>query len=269
MEYLQAAILGIIEGLTEFLPVSSTGHLIVAQDMLGFYDTSKMFTIVIQIGAILAVIWFYRRHLWGLVRGLLNGDKQSQRFWFIWVIATIPAGVFGLLLESSFEEFVSSFVVAIALIIGGMLIWIIETYHKVPPPPKTAQLDSITLKQTIAIGFYQVLAIIPGVSRSGATIMGGLLTGLDRVTATTFSFYLGIPILLVAGVYKLATNTTSSIDGGGWALFVGTITSFITAFIVVGWLLRFVSRHDFKPFAYYRIIVGVLLLILVAFGVLD
>lgn len=269
MEYLQAAILGIIEGLTEFLPVSSTGHLIVAQDMLGFYDATKMFTIVIQIGAILAVVWFYRQHLWGLLKGLVTGSKKAQRFWLIWITATIPAGVFGLLLESSFEKYVSSFVVAIALIIGGMLIWIIETYHQVPPVKKTAQLDTITLKQTIAIGFYQTLALIPGVSRSGATIMGGLLSGLDRVTATTFSFYLGIPVLLVAGVYKLATNTTASIDGGGWALLIGTVTSFITAFMVVGWLLQFVSRHDFKPFAYYRIILGSLLLLLLAFGVLD
>lgn len=269
MEFFQAVILGIVEGLTEFLPISSTGHLIVAQDMLGFYDASRMFTVVIQMGAILAVIWFYRQHLWELVKGLFNGDKKAQSFWRVWVIATIPAGGFGLLFDASLEKYVTSLSVAIALIIGGVIIWLIETYYRVPPAKKQAQLDSITLKQAFAIGTYQVLALVPGVSRSGATIMGGVLSGLDRVTATAFSFYLGIPILLVAGTYKLATDTTSTIAGGGWSLLIGTIASFITALIVVGWLLRFVSKHDFKPFAYYRIVFGVIILVLVAAGILD
>lgn len=269
MEYAQAIVLGIVEGLTEFLPVSSTGHLIVAQEMLGFYDASKMFTIVIQMGAILAVMWFYRRQLWDLTRGLLQGNAQARRFWMLWIVATIPAGVLGILFEESLERYVTTTMVALALLIGGILIWLIETYHTSPPPKKEPQLDRLTLKQVIAIGFYQTLALIPGVSRSGATIMGGVLSGLDRVTATAFSFYLGIPVLLLAGIYKLATDKTSTIDGGSLALLLGCIASFITALVVVGWLLRYVSRHDFKPFAYYRIVVGLVLLALIASGFLD
>lgn len=269
MEYIQAIILGIVEGLTEFLPISSTGHLIVAQDMLGFYDASKMFTVVIQMGAILAVVWFYRQNLWNLVKGLLGGDKAAIRFWIIWVLATIPAGILGLLFDEAIEKYVTSLVVAIAMIVGGVLIWLIETYHRSPPPKQEAQFEKITTKQALAIGLYQTLALIPGMSRSGATIMGGVLAGLDRVTATAFSFYLGIPVLLLAGAYKLSTDTTSTIAGGGLALILGCIASFITALIVVGWLLRFVSRHDFKPFAYYRIVVGVLIILLISAGILS
>lgn len=269
MEYLQAIVLGIVEGLTEFLPISSTGHLIVAQDMLGFYDASKMFTVVIQMGAILAVMWFYRRQLWEITKGLVRGDALARRFWMLWIIATIPAGILGLLFDESLERYVTTTTVAVALIVGGVLIWLIETYHKAAPSKKEAQMDRLTLKQAIAIGFYQTLALIPGMSRSGATIMGGVLSGLDRVTATAFSFYLGIPVLLLAGIYKLSTDTTSTIAGGGLSLLLGCIASFITALIVVGWLLRYVSRHDFKPFAYYRIVAGCVLLVLIAAGILD
>ncbi len=268
MEILQAIILGIVEGLTEFLPISSTGHLIVAEDALGFYDASKMFTVVIQMGAIAAVIWFYRHHLWELTLGLLRGDKAIRRFWLVWVVATIPAGLLGFLFENKIDAVAVTSTVAIALIVGGIIIWLIETFHT-PPQAKQAKLEKITMKQALQIGFYQVLALVPGVSRSGATIMGGLLSGLDRVTATAFSFYLGIPILLLAGAYKLATGDVSDVPGGGIALIAGIISSFITALIVVGWLLRYVSKHDFKIFAYYRIVFGVFLLILVAAGTLG
>ncbi len=269
MEILNAIILGIVEGLTEFLPISSTGHLIVAADALDFYDASRMFTVVIQMGAIAAVMWFYRQHLLGLVKGLINGDKKARRFWFVWVIATIPAGLTGLLFDATLDTYAISLTVALALIIGGIVMWLIEAYVKVPPAKKDAQLDTLTTKQAILVGCYQIIALIPGVSRSGATIMGGLLTGLDRVTATTFSFYLGIPILLVAGIYKLLTDDISSVSGGMAALVAGSVASFITALIVVGWLLRYVSKHDFKPFAYYRIGFGVLILVLIATGMLD
>lgn len=269
MEFLQAIFLGVIEGLTEFLPISSTGHLIVAQDMMGFYDASKMFTVVIQMGAIAAVLWFYRQRLAELVRGLISGDKSARAFWKLWVVATIPAGIGGLLLDASIEKYSTSLIVAIALIIGGVLIWCIETYHRVPASKKDAQLESISLRQAALIGLYQVLALVPGVSRSGATIMGGVLTGLDRVTATAFSFFLGIPILLLAGVYKLVTDQPDTIDGGGWSLLLGSIASFVTALVVVGWLLRFVSRHNFKPFAYYRVLFGAAILLLVWIGILD
>ncbi len=269
MEILQAIILGIVEGLTEFLPISSTGHLIVAEDLLGYYDASKLFTVVIQTGAIAAVIWFYRKQLLSLVRGLIKNKKDVRNFWLVWVIATIPAGVAGLLLEDYFDRFAVAKTVAVALIVGGIIIWLIETYYQSPPPAKEARLEKLTFKQAIQIGLYQTLALVPGVSRSGATIIGGMLSGVDRMTATAFSFYLGIPILLIAGAYKLGSGDVASIPGGSPALIAGIISSFITAFVVVGWLLRYVSRHNLKAFAYYRIIFGVLLLVLISLGKLD
>lgn len=269
MEIFKAIVLGVVEGLTEFLPVSSTGHLIVAQDALGFYDASKMFTVVIQMGAIAAVIWFYRVQLWSLTKGLFNNDKQARRFWLVWVLATIPAGLFGLLFDAQIESYAISLTVAIALILGGIVILLIESFYKVKPAAKEAKLESITLKEALKIGLYQILALVPGVSRSGATIMGGLVSGLDRVTATAFSFYLGIPILLLAGTYKLITEDTSSIEGGAAALIAGTIASFFTALVVVKWLLKYVSRHDFKIFAYYRIVFGLFIIFLVCIGVLS
>lgn len=269
MEILQAIILGIVEGLTEFLPISSTGHLIVAEDALNFYDASRLFTVFIQTGAIAAVIWFYHKDLWKLVVGLFSGDQASKRFWLVWIVATIPAGLAGLLLEKQFEAYGAVLTVALALILGGIIILFVETYHQSPPATKEARLGKITLRQSLLIGLYQVLALVPGVSRSGATILGGMLTGLDRVTATAFSFYLGIPILLIAGLYKLATGNVGDIEGGGDALIAGLIASFITALIAVSWLLRYISKHDFKPFAYYRILFGMFLLVMVAFGVLG
>jgi undecaprenyl-diphosphatase len=268
MEILQAIILGIIEGLTEFLPISSTGHLIVSQDMLGYYDTTKLFTVVVQTGAIAAVIWFYRRDLVALVRGLLTGDKTAQRFWMVWILATVPAGIAGLLFDAKFEVYAVTTTVAWALIIGGIAIWLIETYRK-PRPAKKPQLDTISFKKALLIGCYQVLALVPGVSRSGATIMGGMLAGVDRATATAFSFYLGMPILLLAGLYKLLTGDVSAVSGGLPALLAGLIAAFVSALLVIKWLLHYVSRHDFKPFAYYRIIFGSILLLLVWLGYLG
>jgi undecaprenyl-diphosphatase len=269
MEILQAIILGIVEGLTEFLPISSTGHLIVASDTLDYYDASKTFTVVVQTGAIAAVIWFYRLELWKLLTGLLSGDKNSRRFWLVWVIATIPGGILGLLFDKKLESYAIAMTVAWALIIGGVVIWLIETYHRSPPVKDDAHLEKISLRQSVAIGLYQVLALIPGVSRSGATILGGMLSGLDRVTATAFSFYLGIPILIVAGLYKLATGDMSEVSGGLSALLAGLLASFVTALVVIKWLLHYVSRHDFKIFAYYRIIFGCLILLLIMNGFLG
>lgn len=269
MEIFQAIVLGVIEGLTEFLPISSTGHLIVAGDVIGYYDASKLFTVVIQLGAIAAVLWFYRVQLWQLITGLLKGDKTVRRFWLVWVIATIPAGLAGLLLNERIEAWAVTWVVASTLIVGGIAIWLIETYHRARPARDQPQLNKLTLKQAIQVGLYQMLALLPGVSRSGATIMGGLLSGLDRVTATAFSFYLSIPVLLFAGGFKLATGDIASVPGGAGALIAGIITSFLTALVVVGWLLRYVSRHSFKVFAYYRIVLGIVLFALLASGVVG
>lgn len=264
MEILQAIILGIIEGLTEFLPISSTGHLIVAEDVMSYKDTAEIFTVVIQTGAIFAVIWFFRNDLVRKVSGLIKRDAGAVQFWLNWVVATIPAGLAGFIFQDKISRYAVVATVGVTLIIGGVLIWLIETYHN---PPKsvgeTARLEKISLTQAVKIGLFQILALVPGVSRSGATIMGGLLSGLDRVTATAFSFYLSIPILLIAGAYQLATgwNELDSVAGGGLALIAGTATAFITALIAIKWLLHYVSRHDFKLFAYYRIVLGTIVLL--------
>lgn len=266
MEILQAILLGIIEGITEFLPISSTGHLLVAQDLIGYKDTAEIFTVVIQMGALGAVLWYYREDLIQKVAGLFGGDKKAINFWKVWILATIPAALAGVLIESKLSAIGTLPVIASALIVGGVIIWLIETYHHAKPSKTEPQFDKLSLKQALQIGLYQTLALVPGVSRSGATIMGGVLSGLDRVTATAFSFYLSIPILLLAGTYKLAKgyDDLSTISGGGLALLAGTAASFITAFIVIGWLLKYVSKHDFKIFAYYRIILGGLILITLA-----
>ncbi|HEX5456249.1 MAG TPA: undecaprenyl-diphosphate phosphatase [Candidatus Saccharimonadales bacterium] len=264
MDIIHAVILGIVEGLTEFLPISSTGHLLVAENLIGYKDTAEIFTVVIQTGAIFAVVWFYKDDLLHKVSGLFQRDEHVLNFWANWVIATIPAGLIGFILKDRITEYSVLWVIGAALLLGGILIWLIENYHKAAKPlGSVAQFDKIDWLLALKIGLYQILALIPGVSRSGATIMGGLLCGLDRVTATTFSFYLSIPILLLAGAYQLAKgrHELGSIAGGGLAIAVGTIVSFITALIAVKWLLKYVSKHDFKYFAYYRMVLGAVILI--------
>ena len=270
MVILQAILLGIIEGLTEFLPISSTGHLIVAQDLLHYKDTAEIFTVVIQVGAIAAVIWFYRRELWQRVVGLARKDHNTLLFWRNWIVATIPAGLTGLALDDTLGNMATSLVVAITLILGGIAMWLIEEHHHAPKPAKQPRIDSLTLAQSVKIGLFQTLALVPGVSRSGASIMGSLLVGVDRVTATAFSFYLSIPILVIASGYKLATHWSDvpSVSGGGTAIVVGTVAAFITGLVAVKWLLAYVSTHDFKPFAYYRIVVGSLILLGLALNIL-
>lgn len=267
---LQAILLGIIEGLTEFLPISSTGHLIVAQNLMGYKDVAEIFTVVIQVGAVAAIVWFYRAELWGRAVGLWCRQTTSLAFWRNWIVATIPAGLAGLLFDKAVNKAATTVVVAVALIVGGVLIWLVEQYHRAPVSGRQPKFDSLTTKQAAQIGLFQVLALVPGVSRSGATIMGGLLVNVDRVTATAFSFYLSIPVLVLASGYKLATgwSDVASISGGAPAIIVGVIASFMTGLIAVKWLLKYVSHHDFKPFAYYRIIVGLLIMIGLAVGIL-
>jgi undecaprenyl-diphosphatase len=264
MDILQAILLGILEGFAEFLPISSTGHLIVASDLIGYKDTAKIFTVVIQMGSIAAVLWFYRFDLINKIKGLFARDQAIMKFWTIWVVATIPAVIMGFLLKDKLSVYAVSLTVAIALIVGGILIWVIETYHKAPSNAAgKPKLENLTTTQAIKVGLFQTLALIPGVSRSGATIMGGLLSGLDRVTAAAFSFYLSIPVLLLAGSYQLikGSDDLDTVSGGAPALIAGTAAAFITALMVIKWLLRYVSRHDFKIFAYYRIILGIIILV--------
>jgi undecaprenyl-diphosphatase len=268
MDVLQAIILGIIEGLTEFLPVSSTGHLIVASDLMNYKDNAKVFTVVIQLGAIAAVIWNYRRDLMSKVIGLIKRDKATLRFWAAWIIATIPGGLLGFLLRDKVSVFAVAATVGVALILGGVAIWLIETYHSSAKNfSGHAKFEKITIAKALQVGVFQMLAIIPGVSRSGASIMGGLLTGFDRVTAAAFSFYLSIPLLSLAGVYQLAKGGEGfdTVDGGLTAIIAGTLATFVTALLIIRWLLRYVSTHNFKIFAYYRIVLGIIILLTLSF----
>ena len=272
MDIINAIILGIIEGLTEFLPISSSGHLIVAESLLGFKDTAEVFTVVIQVGSILAVIWYYRNDLIKRILGLRS--VTMQKFWLNIIIASIPAGLLGLIFAKKINElFYHPIPVAIALIVGGIILWVIESR-----PITTTQLelhadvDAVTPMQALWIGVAQIFSVVfPGTSRSGSTIVGGMLTGLNRATATAFSFYLGMPILVAAGLYKLykARDDFSSVPVGTTALIVGTVVSFASAFVVVGWLLNYVSKNNFKPFAIYRVVLGVIILVLVAAGIMH
>jgi len=262
--YLTAILLGIIEGVTEFLPISSTGHLLVAQDILNFQDVDEVFTVVIQLGAIAAVLWFYRHDLISKIRGLLAKDKTALHFWQILVIATIPAGIFGLLLDSAMATLAQPVVIAWALIIGGIILWLVDRRPDVKRPIEP-QVEKTSFKQALAVGFGQCVAIIPGVSRSGATIVSGLAAGLDRPTATALSFYLSIPVLLLASAYKLVKHpdALSQISGGPQALSLGMIAAFITALLSITWLLKYISRHNFRPFAYYRVLAGIFIMIFI------
>ena len=284
---LQAVILGVVEGVTEFLPISSTGHLIVAERLIGYRDAGETFTIVVQLGAILAIVWFYWRELIGRLTSLFRGQADARRFWLNLVIASLPAGVVGLLFQNAIKaRLYSPTVVALSLIVGGVILYLVEVRRERAgdsvaegaPDGMDGRgaeaghggLDRITTRQALLIGVAQTVALIPGVSRSGASIVGGLLLGLPRVTATAFSFFLGLPILGLAGLYSLykARHVLGQVPGGGPALLLGTGVAFVTALLSVAWLLRYVSRHDFKGFAVYRVVFGTLLLVLVSAGLL-
>ena len=278
---LSAVLLGVVEGLTEFLPISSTGHLIVAENLIGYKDAGEVFTIVIQLGAILAVVFYYWKLLIGKLGGLFRGEALSVRFWVNIVVACIPAAVIGLLFEKKIKSLLfTPTVVAISLIVGGIILYVIESRRQEVPHASSAaggsapepDLDSITLTQALWVGVAQIFSVLfPGTSRSGSSIVGGLLSGMNRVTATAFSFFLGIPLLGAAGLYSLykARHTISQVTGGTSALIIGTVVSFVVALASVTWLLRYVSGHDFKGFAIYRVIAGIVILVLVATGVIT
>lgn len=255
---LKAAILGVVEGLTEFLPISSTGHLILAGDLLNFNDEKgKVFEIVIQFAAILAVCWEYRAKITSVLLRFPR-EQASQRFVANLIIAFIPAAILGLLFASAIKAHLFAPVpVALAFIVGGFIIlWAEKREHTV----SVETADDLTWKDALKVGLAQSLALIPGTSRSGATIIGGLFFGLSRKAATEFSFFLAIPTLFAATAYEIVKyrHLFSSQD---WSLFaVGGIASFISAFLCVRWLLRYISRHDFTLFAWYRIAFGLVVL---------
>lgn len=264
---LHALILGIVEGLTEFLPISSTGHLILVGDLLGFNDDKgKVFTIVIQFGAILAVVWEYRRKIGSVMTGL-GHDPVARRLVFNLMIAFMPAAVLGLLFGELIKAHLFQPVpVAMAFLVGAALIlWAEKRDHRI----RVESVDDLSPLDAFKVGCAQCLALIPGTSRSGATIIGGLLFGLSRKAATEFSFFLAIPTLTAATFYELyKERALFSADDLGM-LAVGFIASFISAFLCVRWLLRFISTHDFTPFAWYRIVFGLVVLATWQFGLVD
>ncbi len=255
----KAAVMGIVEGLTEFLPVSSTGHLILAGSLLGFSDDkSKVFDIAIQTGAIFAVMIVYAQRLRDTLAGLGNSPK-AQRFALNVGIGFLPAVVLGLLFGKAIKAHLfTPVVVASTFILGGFIILWAE--RRKTPVVRVETVDDMSPLDALKVGFVQCLAMIPGTSRSGATIIGGMLLGLSRKAATDFSFFLAIPTLIGAGVYSLYKERALLSVADIPVFAVGLLFSFIAAWLCVRWLLRYIATHDFVPFAWYRIAFGILVL---------
>lgn len=271
MQVWHAIILGVIEGITEFLPISSTGHLTIAEKMLGYSisDSSiTAFTAIIQSGAVLAtVVYFWKdisRVLMAWIRGLfVNKYRKNSDYKYGWaiIIGSIPIAIVGILFKDEIETVLRSlWFVAIALILWSLVMWWADKKAK-----QNLHEEDITWRDTLAVGIAQCLALIPGVSRSGATMSAGLLRNFDRVAVTKLSFFLSIPALSAAGILQIISKHSVIGASVGWtATIIATLISFIVAYISVAWLLKFVAKHDYSVFIWYRVIVGVLLLIALA-----
>ncbi len=261
-QLLQAALLGIVEGITEFLPISSTGHLILLIEILGFdAPKGKVFEVVIQLGAILAICTVFRQRVTNVVLHL-HDSRETQRFVLLVILAFLPAAVIGVFAHGFIKEVLfSPVVVSVMLIVGGVLILIIE---RIKPLSRIHSVDDMTPKQALIIGLCQALAMIPGTSRSGATMMGGLLLGIDRKAAAEFSFLLAIPTMAAATAYDLYKNFHHLSLDDGVIIAVGFVTAFIAALFTVKWLLNFLTRHGFGIFAWYRIVMGSVMLLVLA-----
>lgn len=255
-----ALLLGVVEGLTEFLPISSTGHLIIASDLVGLSGQRReVFVIFIQLGAILSVVWEYRHRLGRVVLDLPR-RTEARGFVVNLIVAFLPAAVIGLLIHDYISEHLFSYVtVAVALIVGALLILLVESLQL---KPSTGSVEAISWKQALGIGLAQVVSLWPGFSRSAATILGGLGVGLDRRSATEFSFFLAIPVMFAATFYDLVKNYDYLQPGDlGW-LALSFVVSFLVAWASIRWLIHYVATHDFKPFAWYRLVVGTAVLLL-------
>jgi undecaprenyl-diphosphatase len=254
---LNALLLGVVEGLTEFLPVSSTGHLIIVSDLLGLNDEKgKVFDIVIQLGAILAVCWEYRTRFTRAFSGLAT-DPVQQRFAVNLAVGFVPAAAVGFLFQSQIKAYLFNPVsVAIALVIGAVVIFAVERWYERHGAPRVTTVDEMSWKDALKVGIAQCFALIPGTSRSGATIMGGMIFGLSRQVATEFSFFLAVPIMVAATGYQVLKyrHLFTASDLAPFA--VGFLVSFVAALIAVRALIRYVAHHDFRAFAWYRIALG-------------
>ncbi|MCO8115590.1 undecaprenyl-diphosphate phosphatase [Acinetobacter lwoffii] len=258
---LKALFLGLIEGLTEFLPISSTGHLILFGHLIDFKsDSGRVFEVVIQFGAILAVCWLYRQKIIALIRGFFSGEAHARRFAINVFVAFLPAVVIGVLAVDFIKQVLfSPLVVAFALIIGGLIIFAVEAREY---KPKTIEATNISFKQSILVGFAQCVAMVPGTSRSGATIIGGMLLGLSRKAATEFSFFLAMPTMLGAATYDLFRNANVLTSDNLVNISVGFMAAFVAALLVIKALVKFVEKHSLRVFAWYRIVLGILILII-------
>lgn len=277
---IKAFFLGIIEGLTEFIPVSSTGHLIIIGDWINFTSSSgKVFEVVIQLGSILAVMWIFRARLWQLIRGTLTGVPIEVAFTRNLLLAFLPAAVIGAIFIKTIKQvFYHPGVVAVTLVLGGLIMLWVErkTHHTPGDVPGAADdsasderatartLEQITWKQAIGVGVAQCVAMIPGVSRSGSTIIGGMIAGIQRKTATEFSFFLAMPTMLGAAAYDMYRNIDLLSSHDLSAIAVGFIAAFLSALVVVRVVLRFVANHTYRVFAWYRIALGIVVAIWIA-----
>ena len=273
---IKAVVMGLVEGLTEFLPISSTGHLILVGSLINFTgEAAKVFDVAIQSGAMLAVIWEYRQRLLGTVRGVTH-DPVAQRFVRNVVVAFIPAALLGLMFGKMVKAHLFHPVpVALAFVVGGFIILAVEAWHRRRFGQRDTEgtrrariesVDEMSALDALKVGLMQCLALIPGTSRSGATIIGGMVFGFSRKCATEFSFYLGIPTLMAAGAYSV-WKERAALQASDLPMFaVGTVVAFFSALVCIRWLIRYVSTHDFTLFAWYRIVFGGLVLLTAHFG---
>jgi len=268
---LKALIMGLVEGFTEFLPISSTGHLILAGSLLEFTgEKVKVFEIAIQAGAMLAVIWEFRARIAAVLSGL-GSDPKAQRFAVNVIVGFLPAAILGLLFNKVITAALFKPVpVATAFIVGGLIIlWVERRAKNNPVAVRIQSVDDMTLLDALKVGCAQAFALIPGTSRSGATIIGGMMLGLSRKAATEFSFFLAIPTLLGATFYSLYKQR-ELLSAADLPMFgVGTLSAFISAFLCVRWLLRYISSHDFTIFAWYRIVFGIVVIATAHFGLVN
>lgn len=264
-EIIKAVILGIVQGITEWLPISSTGHLILVEDMLKFQLSSTFistFFVVIQLGSILAVVVLFFNKLNPIKKDKTERNK-TVNLWFKIALATIPAGIVGFLFEDQIDKVLyNPFTVALMLIIYGIIFLILEKNNK---KPKTNDLGEVTYKLALGIGLFQMLALIPGTSRSGATIIGAVFLGTSRYVASEFSFFLAIPIMLGASAYKLLKLGVAFSNFEWFILLVGSVTAFVVSLWAIKFLLDYIRKHDFKVFGYYRIVLGIIVLLFTIF----
>ncbi len=267
IEILKAVLFGVIEGITEWLPISSTGHMILLEEFVKIKPEEffELFEVVIQLGAIMAVVVLYFKSIWPLKKekGKVVFDKHILDLWGKILVACVPAAIIGLLLDDWIDDhFYNSIVVSLALIVYGVIFIVLE--NKKVGSRKTKSVDKITYKQALQIGIFQLLALIPGTSRSGSTIIGGLLIGLERATAAEFTFFLAIPVMAGASLLKLLKYLKAGLAFSGLqigVLIVACITAFVVSLFVIKFLINYIRKHDFKVFGYYRIALGILVLL--------